>query len=175
MRLTGSCPRNKERTLFVFFQRPPNRPRFPRNNRSLQFQGDFCLFPSHPPSEADRGVTYLKLAAATRRRWLVLDEFAKYAFFGLTRKNPAFERSVLMYVSIKNRILTQSDPKRRVCVNAADRLLPPKQRANSLCIFPTPSKPTTLPQKQPFPAIPGRFLPFPKPPAIRSRSWSHLP
>ena len=54
----------------------------------------------------------------------MLGEFAKYAFFGLTRKDPAFERSVLKYVSIKNRILTPSGQKSRVCVNAADRLLP---------------------------------------------------
>ena len=59
-------------------------------------------------------------------------------FSGLTRKNPAFERSVLKYVSIKNRILTPSGQKRRVCVNAADRLLPPKQRTHSLCIFQLP-------------------------------------
>ena len=96
-----------------------------------------CIFVfRRSPSEADRGVTYLKLAAATRRRWLVLDEFAKYAFFGLTRKNPAFERSVLMYVSIKNRILTQSGQKRRVCVNAADRLSP-RRKAQPTSVFPT--------------------------------------
>ena len=43
-------------------------------------------------------------------------------FSGLTRKNPVFERSVLKYVSIKKPILTQSGPKSRVCVNAADGL-----------------------------------------------------
>ena len=48
-------------------------------------------------------------------------------FSGLTRKNPAFERSVLKYVSIKNRILTQSGQKSRVCVNQPDRLLPHHQ------------------------------------------------
>ena len=52
----------------------------------------------------------------------MLREFAKYAFFGLTRQNPVFERSVLKYVSIKNRILTTSGQKRRVCVNTLDRL-----------------------------------------------------
>ena len=56
-------------------------------------------------------------------------------FSGLTRKNPAFERSVLMYESIKNRILTPSGQKRRVCVNAADRLLPPEQRTNSFAFL----------------------------------------
>ena len=55
----------------------------------------------------------------------MLGEFAKYAFFGLTRKNPAFKRSVLKYVSIKNRIMTQSGQKSRVCVNQPDRLSPP--------------------------------------------------
>ena len=59
-------------------------------------------------------------------------------FSGLTRKNPAFERSVLKYVSIKNRILTPSGQKSRVCVNQPDRLLPPKQRTHSLCIFQLP-------------------------------------
>ena len=46
-------------------------------------------------------------------------------FSGLTRQNPVFERSVLKYVSIKNKILTPSGQKSRVCVNALDRLLPP--------------------------------------------------
>ena len=59
-----------------------------------------------------------------RRRWLVLDEFAKYAFFGLKRKRRDFERSVLKYVSIKIPALTHSGRKSRVCVNAADRLCP---------------------------------------------------
>ena len=48
-------------------------------------------------------------------------------FSGLTRKNPVFERSVLKYVSIKNRILTPSGQKSRVCVNQPDRLLPHHQ------------------------------------------------
>ena len=77
-----------------------------------------------PRSEAGRGVAFLILARAERRRWLVLREFAKYAFFGLTRQNPVFERSVLKYVSIKNRILTPSGQKSRVCVNQPDRLYP---------------------------------------------------
>ena len=98
-----------------------------------------------PRSEAGRGVAFLILARAERRRWLVLREFAKYAFFGLTRQNPVFERSVLKYVSIKTRILTPSGPKRRVCVNALDRLLPPEQRTNFLCIFQLfPSRPYSL-------------------------------
>ena len=41
-------------------------------------------------------------------------------FSGLTRKNPVFERSVLKYVSIKNRILTPSGQESRVCVNQSD-------------------------------------------------------
>ena len=52
----------------------------------------------------------------------VLDEFAKYAFCDLKRKRQDFERSVLKYVSIKISALTHSGRKRRVCVNAADRL-----------------------------------------------------
>ena len=50
-------------------------------------------------------------------------------FSGLTRKNPVFERSVLKYVSIKNRILTPSGQKSRVCVNTLDRLPPRTQTA----------------------------------------------
>ena len=89
-----------------------------------------------PPSKAGRGVAFLKLARAKRGRWLVLRESAKYAFCGLTRKNPVFERSVLMYVSIKNRTLTQSGQKSRVCVNALDRLTLHKLPASAF--FPQP-------------------------------------
>ena len=60
-----------------------------------------------------------------RRRWLVLGEFAKYAFCGLKRKRRNFERSVLKYVSIKIPALTHSGRKSRVCVNQPDRLTPP--------------------------------------------------
>ncbi|GEM_PF-1751571 len=59
-----------------------------------------------------------------RRRWLVLGEFAKYAFCGLKRKRRDFERSVLKYVSIKIPALTHSGRKSRVCVNQPDRLSP---------------------------------------------------
>ena len=51
--------------------------------------------------------------------------FAKYVFSGLTRKRRAFERSVLMYVSIKNATLTPSGQKRRGCVNQSDGLTHP--------------------------------------------------
>jgi len=51
-----------------------------------------------------------------RSRWLVLGEFAKYAFCGLKRKRRDFERSVLNYVSIKISALTHSGRKSRVCV-----------------------------------------------------------
>ena len=67
-----------------------------------------------------------------RRRWLVLGEFAKYAFFGLKRKRRDFERSVLKYVSIKIPALTHSGRKSRVCVNAADRLCPGAKNKTSL-------------------------------------------
>ena len=55
-------------------------------------------------------------------------------FYGLKRKRRDFERSVLKYVSIKIPALTHSGRKSRVCVNAADRLLPPEQRTISLCL-----------------------------------------
>ena len=55
-------------------------------------------------------------------------------FSGLTRKNPVFERSVLKYVSIKNRILTPSGQKSRVCVNQPDRLLPPFRVEIHFCL-----------------------------------------
>ena len=54
----------------------------------------------------------------------MLGEFAKYAFCGLKRKRRDFERSVLMYVSIKIPALTHSGRKSRVCVNQPDRLTP---------------------------------------------------
>ena len=47
------------------------------------------------------GLPSLYSPERTRRRWLVLGEFAKYAFCGLKRKRRDFERSVLKYVSIK--------------------------------------------------------------------------
>ena len=103
----------------------------------------FCLLGS--PSKAGRGVAFLKLARAQRRRWEVLGEFAKYAFCGLKRKRRDFERSVLKYVSIKIPALTHSGRKSRVCVNQPDRLLPPEQSASPplpflnrkvLCILP---------------------------------------
>ena len=62
----------------------------------------------------------------------MLDEFAKYAFFGLKRKRRNFERSVLKYVSIKIPALTHSGRKSRVCVNQPDRLSP---AANPLLLF----------------------------------------
>ncbi|QCC84987.1 hypothetical protein DDIC_03645 [Desulfovibrio desulfuricans] len=55
--------------------------------------------------------------------------FAKYAFFGLTRKNPVLERSVLMYVSIKNRILTQFRPKKSGLRKSARRAHTPADDA----------------------------------------------
>ena len=62
-------------------------------------------------------------------------------FSGLTRKNPVFERSVLKYVSIKNRILTPSGQKSRVCVNQPDRLLHPfKVEILSASRLPKPQK-----------------------------------
>ena len=63
-----------------------------------------------------------------RRRWLVLGEFAKYAFYGLKRKLRNFERSVLKYVSIKISALTYSGRKSRVCVNGPDRLILPRKK-----------------------------------------------
>ena len=55
----------------------------------------------------------------------MLGEFAKYGFCGLKRKRRDFERSVLMYVSIKIPALTHSGRKSRVCVNQPDRLTHP--------------------------------------------------
>ena len=133
MRLTGSCPRNKERILLPFscspqsnhkLQRPtahqPLIAFLPFNGRDQKLVVGLPSLYSPERSEGDG------------RCWANLQNTH---FSGLTRKNPVFERSVLKYVSIKNRILTPSGQKRRVCVNAADGLLPPEQRTNSLCIF----------------------------------------
>ena len=103
-------------------------------------------------SKAGRRVAFLKLARAQRGRWLVLDEFAKYAFFGLKRKRRDFERSVLKYVSIKIPALTHSGRKSRVCVNAADRLLPPNKEPTLFASF-------NFPQSTPR-AIGTAFLAF---------------
>ena len=65
-------------------------------------------------------------------------------FSGLTRKNPVFKRSVLKYVSIKNRIMTQSGQKSRVCVNAADRLTHPATKLFLLFAFPRQNYPFGL-------------------------------
>ena len=121
----------------------------------------FCL-PPCPSSKAGRGVAFLKLAEAKRRRWLVLGEFAKYAFCGLKRKRRDFERSVLKYVSIKIPALTHSGCKSRVCVNQPDRLAPPGKNISSVFAF--------------FLCLSAfsAFLPLPQP-AIRSWSWSCLP
>ena len=70
-----------------------------------------------------------------RRRWLVLGEFAKYAFFGLKRKRRDFERSVLMYVSIKIPALTHSGGKSRVCVNQPDRLIHTTNLIPAFCLL----------------------------------------
>ena len=80
-------------------------------------------------------------------------------FSGLTRKNPVFERSVLKYVSIKNRILTPSGQKSRVCVNALDRLLPLEQRTNLLLYFSNFSQAATIPTSK-LPCNFRQILPF---------------
>ena len=84
-----------------------------------------------------------------RRRWLVLGEFAKYAFCGLKRKRRNFERSVLKYVSIKIPALTHSGRKSRVCVNQPDRLTHAIQ---------------TLPTLLPFLFLSFCVFAFPRPP-----------
>ena len=69
----------------------------------------------------------------------MLGEFAKYGFCGLKRKRRDFERSVLMYVSIKIPALTHSGRKSRVCVNQPDRLTRTTVWGNSSsCPMPSP-------------------------------------
>ena len=97
-----------------------------------------------PPSGDGRGVAFLILAGAQRGRWLVLGEFAKYAFCGLKRKRRDFERSVLKYVSIKIPALTHSGRKSRVCVNAADRLSPGAKSKTSLYFSASPAAKSCL-------------------------------
>ena len=124
----------------------------------------------HSPSKAGRGVAFLILARAKRGRWLVLGEFAKYAFFWPDKEKSCFERSVLKYVSIKNRILTPSGQKRRVCVNAADGLLPPEQRTNSFAFLQlSPTQPQVAKANRPSATHSLSTA------AIKSRSWSSLP
>ena len=104
--------------------------------RSAMTRREVCESKKYSPSKAGRGVTFLKLAGARRRRWLMLGEFAKYAFCGLKRKRRDFERSVLKYVSIKIPALTHSGRKSRVCVNALDRLTPPPNSPSLTVLFP---------------------------------------
>ena len=100
----------------------------------------------------------------------VLGEFAKYAFFVLKRKRRNFERSVLKYVSIKISALTHSWRKRRVCVNAADRLLPPEQRTNSFAFLQlSPTQPQVAKANRPSATHSLSTA------AIKSRSWSSPP
>ena len=73
----------------------------------------------------------------------MLGEFAKYAFCGLKRKRRDFERSVLMYVSIKTPPLTHSGRKSRVCVNQPDRLTHATQ---TIPAFSYPLQLFTMPQ-----------------------------
>ena len=83
---------------------------------------DFFAF-QRARSKADCGVTFLRLAAAqAEAKWRCWANLQNTHFYGLTRKNLVFKRSVLKYVSIKNRILTQSGQKSRVCVNQPDGL-----------------------------------------------------
>ena len=86
----------------------------------------------------------------------MLGEFAKYAFCGLKRKRRDFERSVLMYVSIKILALTHSGCKSRVCVNQPDRLT---------------HSPQILPTRLPFLSC----LPAFPPASIRRWLWGYLP
>ena len=95
---------------------------------------DFFAF-QRARSKADCGVTFLRLAAAqAEAKWRCWANLQNTHFSGLTRKNPVFERSVLKYVSIKNRILTPSGQKSRVCVNQPDRLLPPFRVEIHFCL-----------------------------------------
>ncbi len=100
-----------------------------------------------------------------RRRWLVLGEFAKYAFCGLKRKRRDFERSVLKYVSIKTSALTHSGRKSRVCVNQPDRLTHPAVKTSPLLLpFSLPFCFSCISAFPPLPQHPspqGFFLPAP--------------
>ena len=137
MRLTGSAQEQRTKPLCLFL--PPRRKILPvRCFSPLSCVSAFLLLPFLPflPFAARHQKWVVKSPSLNspqrmRRRWLVLDEFAKYAFFGLKRKRRNFERSVLKYVSIKIPALTHSGRKSRVCVNAADRLLPPSTQSLS--------------------------------------------
>ena len=116
-------PPEQRTNSFAFLLLSPIQPQVAKTN-SPSAAHSFSAF-QRSPSKAGRGVAFLILARAKRRRWLVLGEFAKYAFCVLKRKRRDFERSVLKYVSIKIPALAHSGRKSRFCVNAADRLLPP--------------------------------------------------
>ena len=122
-------------------------------------------------SRSSRRLPYTRRSSAKAMAGVGL--FAKYAFFGLTRKNPVFERSVLKYVSIKNRILTPSGQKRRVCVNALDRLLPPEQRTNSFAFLQiSPTQPQVA--KTNSPSAAHSFSAFQRSPSKAGRGVAFL-
>ena len=50
--------------------------------------GNFAF--QHSSSKAGRGIAFLKLAEAKRKRWEVLGEFAKYAFFWPDKEKSCF-------------------------------------------------------------------------------------
>ena len=91
-----------------------------------------CLFAFHPLAAMRRWswrcLPYTRRSACGGDGWCWAN-LQNTHFSGLTRKNPVFERSVLKYVSIKNRVLTPSGQKSRVCVNTLDRLPPRTQTA----------------------------------------------
>jgi hypothetical protein len=132
--------------LSLYFPALPKPPQSPKNKHFLQFTGSFpAYYPHYPTLHFPCLSCFLPFSGRHQKQvvaspslnspersegdgwcWANLQNTH---FSGLTRKNPVFERSVLKYVSIKNRILTPSGQKSRVCVNALDRL------SNSLCIF----------------------------------------
>ena len=59
-----------------------------------------------PSSEAGRGVAFLKLAEAERRRWEVLGEFAKCVLFWSGKEASGFERSVPEQVHFEIALVT---------------------------------------------------------------------
>ena len=171
MRLTGSCPRNKEQNLFEFSS-------YPQANHKLQKPtAHQSLIAFLPFSVRDQkqvvGLPSLYSPGRSEGDGWCWTNLQNTHFSGLKRKRRDFERSVLKYVSIKIPALTHSGRKRRVCINAADRLLPPEQRTNSFAFLQiSPTQPQVA--KTNSPSAAHSFSAFQRSPSKAGRGVAFL-
>ena len=124
------------------------------------------------PSKAGRGVAFLKLARAKRRRWLVLSEFAKYAFFWPDKAKSCFRAQRTQVREHQKQDFNAVRPKKSGLRKYARQALAPGQRTNFLLYFSSFPQVATIPTSK----LPCNFKQiFFSPLAIKSRSWRCLP